>query len=56
MEFEQQKPITPEYRRNWERIYLYPNGCPVLDNEEGSECHSVNANYAGQTRQPDERH
>ena len=22
MEFEQQKPITDEYRKNWERIYL----------------------------------
>ena len=45
MEFEQQKPITDEYRKNWERIYLqqearkekriaradtYFNGCPIL--------------------------
>jgi hypothetical protein len=45
MEFEQQKPITDEYRRGWERIYTqqearkaqrgtsvdtYLNGCPIL--------------------------
>ena len=45
MEFEQQKPITVEYRRGWERIYAqqearkakcsasvntYLNGCPIL--------------------------
>ncbi len=44
MEFEQQKPITDEYRRGWERIYAqqearkakrgtsvdtYLNGCPI---------------------------
>ena len=26
MEFEQQKPITDEYRTNWERIYLQNHG------------------------------
>lgn len=45
MDFEQQKPITDEYRRGWERIYAqqevrkakriasvdtYSNGCPIL--------------------------
>jgi hypothetical protein len=43
MEFEQQKPITDDYRRGWERIYQqqevrkqYANGCPILEDE----CHS----------------
>ena len=45
MDFEQQKPVTDEYREGWERIYAqqeerkaksrsipdtYPNGCPIL--------------------------
>ena len=45
MEFEQQKPITDEYRKGWERIYAqqearkaecsasvntYSSGCPIL--------------------------
>jgi hypothetical protein len=43
MEFEKQKPINDEFRKNWERIYRqqeerkssdtheYKNGCPILN-------------------------
>jgi hypothetical protein len=45
MDFERQKSVTDEFRRNWERIYrqqeerkkekqtTYPNGCPILTEE-----------------------
>lgn len=49
MEFEHQKPVTAQYRENWERIYaqqkerkekrsncpdIYPNGCPILEERD----------------------
>ena len=48
MDFEQQKPITDEFRKGWERIYVqqevrkeksvdsagtYKNGCPILSED-----------------------
>ena len=44
MDAEHQKPVSEEFRRNWERIYrqqedrkekshTYQNGCPVLEEE-----------------------
>ncbi len=58
MDFEHQKPVTDEYRENWERVYfqeheeevkrtlrefnrnldllLYPNGCPILNEDHSN--------------------
>ena len=37
MDFEQQKPITDEYRRGWERIYLQQEARKAFRMED--ECH-----------------
>ena len=50
MDFEQQKPITNEYRHNWERIYLQQEERKAKRKVE-NQCHSQNDNSAGQTRQ-----
>jgi hypothetical protein len=52
MDFEQQKPITDDYRRGWERIYQqqeerkqYLNGCPILGDENQPKWHVENSPF-----------
>jgi len=46
VEFEKQKPVSDEYRENWER--LYANGCPILSSDVvPGVCDFCGASYEG---------